>query len=66
MATSRRAVLQVRGLAPPTDKVLARFDDGAAAMVERATGSGRTIAFASTLDNSWNDFPISPCSLPLA
>jgi hypothetical protein len=56
----------VRGLAPPTDKVLARFDDGAAAMVERATGSGRTIAFASTLDNSWNDFPISPCSLPLA
>jgi len=41
----------------PTDKVLARFDDGAVAMVERAVGSGRVIAFTSTLDDEWSDFP---------
>ena len=34
-----------RALTPAaTDKVLARFDDGAAAMVERRVGSGRVIA----------------------
>jgi hypothetical protein len=61
---------KVRGLAPAqtdkvTDKVLARFDDGASAMVERAVGSGRVIAFASTVDNSWNDFPTKSLFLPL-
>jgi hypothetical protein len=45
--------------------VLARFDDGAAAMVERVVGSGRVIAFASTLDTSWNDFPTKHLFLPL-
>lgn len=55
-----------RGLTPaPTDKVLARYDDGAAAMVERAVGSGRVIAFTSTLDDSWNDFPKRHLFLPL-
>jgi hypothetical protein len=57
---------KVRTLSPaPTDKVLARFDDGAAAMVERTVGSGRVIAFASTVDKSWNDFPIQHLFLPL-
>jgi hypothetical protein len=41
----------------PEDRVLARFDDGAAAMVERRVGAGRVVAFTSTLDGSWNDFP---------
>jgi hypothetical protein len=55
-----------RGLTPaPTDKVLASFDDGAAAMVERQVGSGRVVAFASTLDTSWNDFPRTHLFLPL-
>lgn len=48
-----------------TDKVLARFDDGAAAMVERSVGSGRVIAFASTVDKTWNDFPVQFLFLPL-
>ncbi len=47
------------------DKVLARFDDGAVALAERRVGSGRVIAFASTLDNSWNDFPVRGMYLPL-
>jgi hypothetical protein len=39
------------------DRVLARYDDGAAALVERRVGSGRVIAFTSTLDPSWTNFP---------
>jgi Mg-chelatase subunit ChlD len=55
-----------RALAPaPTDRVLARYDDGAAAMVERQVGNGRAIAFTSKLDADWNDFPVKPLFLPL-
>jgi hypothetical protein len=48
-----------------TDKVLARFDDGATALVERGVGSGRVIAFGSTMDSSWNDFPTKGLFLPI-
>lgn len=58
--------LKYRGLAPAAgDQVLARFDDGAAAMVERRVGSGRVIAMTSTLDGSWNDAPRHAMYLPL-
>jgi len=47
-----------RGLVPaPTDQMLARFDDGAAALVERRVGSGRVLVFTSTLDREWNEVP---------
>jgi hypothetical protein len=50
--------LRYRALAPAaTDHVLARFDDGATALVERRVGSGRVLAFTSTLDGDWNDYP---------
>jgi hypothetical protein len=49
----------------PDDRVLARFDDGGAAVVERRAGSGRVIAFTSTLDGDWNDFPRHAMFLPL-
>jgi hypothetical protein len=49
----------------PDDRVLARFDDGAAAFVERRLGSGRVLAFTSTLDGDWNDFPKRPMFLPV-
>jgi aerotolerance regulator-like protein/VWA domain-containing protein len=52
---------QYRSLNPAaTDRVLARFDDGAAALVERRVGSGRVIAFTSTVDSSWSNFPTRP------
>jgi hypothetical protein len=51
--------------AAPTDKVLAKFDDGATAMVERKVGSGRVIAFATGLDDDWSNFPKQPMFLPL-
>ena len=58
--------LKYRGLAPgPDDRVLARFDDGAAALIERRVGAGRVIALASTLDGGWNDVPRHAMYLPL-
>jgi hypothetical protein len=46
-------------------KVLARFTNGAAALVEASIGSGRTMLFTSTLDTDWNDLPMHPGFLPL-
>ena len=49
----------------PTDKVLARYDDGSAAVAEWAVGSGRVMLTASTVDKGWNDFPTKFLFLPL-
>lgn len=47
-------------------KVLARFTNGAPALVEASIGAGRTLLFTSTLDRDWNDLPIHPGYLPFA
>jgi hypothetical protein len=58
--------LKYRALTPAaTDRVLARFDDGGAAMVERKVGEGRVIAFTSPLDDTWNDFPKQGLFVPV-
>ncbi|HUQ89481.1 MAG TPA: BatA and WFA domain-containing protein [Vicinamibacterales bacterium] len=44
--------------------VLARFDTGEPALVERAAGRGRVLLYASTLDLSWNDLALKPMFLP--
>src|SRR5262249_24767329 len=49
----------------PGDKVLARFDDGAVAAVERKVGTGRVIVWASALDTSYSDLPLKTVYLPL-
>jgi len=49
----------------PGDRVLARFDDGAAAAVERKVGAGHVIVWASALDDSYSDLPKKPVYLPL-
>jgi hypothetical protein len=54
-----RSVSAVKGA-----QVLARFDAGTPAVVERTVGAGRVVLFASTLDNSWTDLPIKPVFLP--
>ena len=46
--------------------VLARFDDGGPALLERTEGSGRVLLFASDLDRRWNDFPVHPSFVPFA
>jgi hypothetical protein len=47
------------------DRVLARYDDGAAAAVERKVGGGRVIVWSSTLDDTWTDIAVKPIFLPL-
>jgi hypothetical protein len=48
----------------PTQRVIARFDDGAIAMAERTIGSGHVLLWASTLDNYWNDLFRTTVYLP--
>lgn len=44
--------------------VLARFDDGLPAVVDRRTGKGRVVLVAMPLDNRNGDFPLQPAFLP--
>jgi hypothetical protein len=45
-------------------QVLARFDDGAPALVERRIGRGKVVVWTSTLDVAWNDLALKPVFLP--
>lgn len=59
-------ILRYRAIEPgPTDRVLARFDDGAVAAIERRIGSGRVVAWTTTLDDGWTDLALKPVYLPL-
>jgi len=62
-------VYRYRGLelgpTTPDVRVLARFDDGAVAAAEKRVGTGRVIAWTTTLDDSWNDLALKPVFLPL-
>jgi hypothetical protein len=44
--------------------VVARFDDGAAAIVERRDGAGRVVMIGVPLDARAGDFPLQPAYLP--
>ena len=44
--------------------VLARFTNGAAALMERREGRGRVLLFTSDLSRRWNDFPLNPAFVP--
>ena len=45
--------------------VLARFDDGAPAVIERVQGEGRVILLAVAFDARESDLPLQPAFLPL-
>ena len=45
-------------------QVIARYTDGAAALVERAMGPGRVLLFTSDVDRRWNSFPVSAAFVP--
>ncbi len=54
-----------RNLLPDAEgRVLARFDDGRPALVERSVGKGTVLALASSLGNVWSDLPVQPAFLP--
>lgn len=46
-------------------KVLARYTNGATAMVEARSGKGRLLLMTSSIDRDWNDLAIHPGYLPL-
>lgn len=45
-------------------EVVARFDDGSPALVERGLGTGRLLLLAAPLDGLTGDFPLQPAYLP--
>jgi hypothetical protein len=45
--------------------VLARFDDGAAALVERTLDRGRVLVWGTTFDSFWSNLALEPVYLPL-
>ncbi len=49
-----------------SDDVLARFDDGAVALVENRIGDGTVLVWTSTLDPFWNDLALKPVFVPFA
>jgi hypothetical protein len=48
----------------PGGVTLARFDGGTPALVEAVVGKGRVLAWATSLDLSWNDLALKPVYLP--
>jgi hypothetical protein len=44
--------------------VLARYEDGSAALIEANVGKGRVLLFTSSLGPSWNDLALTPLYLP--
>ncbi|MEZ4365610.1 MAG: hypothetical protein R2939_04900 [Kofleriaceae bacterium] len=66
LADARTRKLLLLDPSAQTDrKILARFGNGAAALVEAPLGAGRLMLWTSTLDRDWTDLPIHPGFLPL-
>lgn len=61
---SRAGFFRARSLEPTDGRVLARFDDGAPALVEGRRGKGRVLMWATGMDRLWNDLPLHPVYLP--
>jgi hypothetical protein len=45
--------------------ILARFDDGSVALVERPLGEGRALVWGTTFDAYWTNLALEPVYLPL-
>jgi len=61
-------VYRYRGVAADSLEVLARYDDGAPALLEApatAERKGRALALTTGADNVWTDLPLQPLFLPL-
>lgn len=63
--TGTRFLRYARLDAPRESDVLARFDDGLPAILERRLGAGSVIAMAVPLDAQNGDLPLQPAFLPL-
>jgi hypothetical protein len=49
---------------PPGARVFAKLADGSPLLIEQNLGEGRVLQFASTFDNTGNDFPLHKTFLP--
>ena len=62
---SRARIFKYRDLQPGVDdRVVARYSDGGAALLERQLGQGRVQVLTTTLDTLWNDIALQPVFLP--
>lgn len=61
---SRASFYRTRALTATDGEVLARFDDGAAALIEGRRGQGRVMIWATGLDRFWNNLALQPVYLP--
>ena len=52
-------------IAPESARVLARTDEGAPLLLEKAFGRGRVLLFTSTADAEWTNLPKTAAYLPL-
>ncbi|HET9424559.1 MAG TPA: BatA domain-containing protein [Gemmatimonadaceae bacterium] len=58
-------VFRYRKLAATGDSgILAKFDDGAPAMVTGRAGTGRVVIWATSMDASWTDLPMQTVFVP--
>jgi hypothetical protein len=62
--SSARFIRYTRLVADTGTQILARFDDGAPALLERRIGAGRLLVSAIPLDARGGDFPLQPVYLP--
>ncbi len=59
--------LRAARLVPKPDaRVLARLADGSPLVIDQPMGEGRILIFASSIDNSTNDFPLHSSYVPFA
>jgi len=47
------------------EAVIASYDDGSPAILEKKTGDGKVVLLTSTLDTEWNNLPVKAFYLPM-
>ena len=63
--TSRVALVHPLAGDDDTREVLARFEDGTPAVLERRVGKGRVVTLLTTVDRGWSDLAIQPVFPPV-
>ena len=58
-------VMEVEPHLEPLSRVLLRYTDGRAALLERQVGRGRLMLFTTTVDDDWTDLPIRAIYVPM-
>lgn len=62
--TAARVVGYFKSEPQANASIIARYEDGAPALIEARAGKGRVLLFTSSLGTSWSDLPLTPYYLP--